>query len=88
MDGVWGTKKQLQHKLPTAWQQPVSAGVVLTSAGVSPEAPYHYCYRDRLPAELQSGSYDWVAVTSPVAAAVFLEAWVAAGRPQVVTALK
>ncbi|KAJ9527343.1 hypothetical protein QJQ45_025608 [Haematococcus lacustris] len=39
--------------------------------------------RATLPALLREGQHDWVAVTSPEAAAVFLEAWEAAGRPQV-----
>lgn len=39
--------------------------------------------RDQLPAQLQSGTYDWVAVTSPEAATVFLEGWRAAGSPEV-----
>lgn len=39
--------------------------------------------RDRLPGLLRDESWDWVAVTSPEAAAVFLEGWEAAGRPQV-----
>jgi uroporphyrinogen-III synthase len=39
--------------------------------------------RDKLPGLLQQGGYDWVAITSPEAAAVFLEGWGKAGRPQV-----
>eukprot|EP00197_Chlamydomonas_leiostraca_P010590 CAMPEP_0202867360 /NCGR_PEP_ID=MMETSP1391-20130828/9267_1 /ASSEMBLY_ACC=CAM_ASM_000867 /TAXON_ID=1034604 /ORGANISM="Chlamydomonas leiostraca, Strain SAG 11-49" /LENGTH=287 /DNA_ID=CAMNT_0049547399 /DNA_START=64 /DNA_END=927 /DNA_ORIENTATION=- len=37
----------------------------------------------RLPDALKAGGFDWVAVTSPEAAAVFLEGWEAAGKPQV-----
>eukprot|EP00798_Chlamydomonas_sp_ICE-L_P022765 gene22765-29933_t len=38
---------------------------------------------DRLPSFLSSKLYDWVVVTSPEAAAVFLEAWDKAGKPEV-----
>ncbi|GFR40246.1 hypothetical protein Agub_g817 [Astrephomene gubernaculifera] len=42
--------------------------------------------RAQLPSQLLSasqGQYDWVAVTSPEAAAVVLEGWQAAGKPQI-----
>lgn len=39
--------------------------------------------RDELPALLRRGAFDWVALTSPEAAAVFIEGWRAAGRPPV-----
>lgn len=39
--------------------------------------------RDRLPSLLQAGGFDWVAITSPEAATVFLEGWRAAGSPEV-----
>jgi len=39
--------------------------------------------RAQVPAALLSGEFDWVTVTSPEAAAVFLEAWHEAGKPQV-----
>ncbi len=39
--------------------------------------------RDKLPGLLQEGGFDWLAVTSPEAAAVFLEGWNKAGRPEV-----
>lgn len=39
--------------------------------------------RDKLPGLLQQGGFDWLAVTSPEAAAVFLEGWEKAGRPEV-----
>lgn len=39
--------------------------------------------RRRLPEALVAGGFDWVAVTSPEAAAVFSEGWEAAGKPQV-----
>lgn len=39
--------------------------------------------RDSLPMVLQQGGIDWVVVTSPEAAAVFLRGWESAGRPQV-----
>lgn len=39
--------------------------------------------RGRLPGLLRDEAWDWVAVTSPEAAAVFLEGWEAAGRPDV-----
>lgn len=32
---------------------------------------------------LMAGDYDWVALTSPEAASVFLEGWAAAGKPEV-----
>lgn len=34
-----------------------------------------------LPARLASGGFEWVVITSPEAASVFLEAWEAGGRP-------
>lgn len=44
----------------------------------------HAC-RAQLPEVLRTAAkeYDYVAVTSPEAATVFLEAWEAAGKPQV-----
>eukprot|EP00879_Flechtneria_rotunda_P013147 GHRR01013732.1.p1 GENE.GHRR01013732.1~~GHRR01013732.1.p1 ORF type:complete len:217 (+),score=73.66 GHRR01013732.1:737-1387(+) len=39
--------------------------------------------RDQLPGLLQAGGFDWVAVTSPEAASVFIEGWKAARSPQV-----
>jgi uroporphyrinogen-III synthase len=39
--------------------------------------------REKLPGLLQQGGYDWVAVTSPEAAAVLIEGWEKAGKPQV-----
>ncbi len=39
--------------------------------------------RDSLPEALQQGDIDWVVITSPEAAAVFLRGWESAGRPQV-----
>lgn len=39
--------------------------------------------RDLLPSALLEEEYDWVALTSPESAAVFLEGWRKAGRPQV-----
>lgn len=39
--------------------------------------------RDQLPGMLQAGGFDWVAITSPEAATVFLEGWRAAGSPEV-----
>jgi hypothetical protein len=42
-----------------------------------------YCRRERLPGMLQAGGFDWVAITSPEAATVFLEGWRAAGSPEV-----
>jgi uroporphyrinogen-III synthase len=39
--------------------------------------------RGQLPEALQQGGFDWVTVTSPEAASVFLEAWEQAGRPKV-----
>ena len=38
---------------------------------------------DHLPAALQQGNFDWVVITSPEAAFVFLRGWEAADRPQV-----
>jgi hypothetical protein len=43
----------------------------------------HITHRERLPGVLQAGGFDWVAVTSPEAATVFLEGWRAAGSPEV-----
>lgn len=37
--------------------------------------------KSRLPGLLATKAFDWVAVTSPEAAAVFLEAWEEAGKP-------
>lgn len=39
--------------------------------------------RARLPAVIKQGGYDWVAITSPEAASVFLDAWQEAGQPRV-----
>lgn len=39
--------------------------------------------KERLPGMLQAGGFDWVAITSPEAATVFLEGWRAAGSPEV-----
>ncbi len=39
--------------------------------------------RDGLPEALQHGANDWVVITSPEAAAVFLRGWESAGKPQV-----
>ena len=36
-----------------------------------------------IPEVLSSRSFDWVAITSPEAASVFLEAWEEAGKPKV-----
>jgi uroporphyrinogen-III synthase len=38
---------------------------------------------DRLPAILQNTEFDWIAITSPEAASVFIEGWKAAGKPDV-----
>ncbi len=40
-------------------------------------------HRQRLPSVLSGQAYDWVAITSPEAASVFLEAWHEAGKPEV-----
>lgn len=39
--------------------------------------------RSNLPDALREGDYDWVIVTSPESASVFLEGWREAGKPQV-----
>lgn len=39
--------------------------------------------RDQLPIALQEERFDWVCITSPEAAAVFIEGWRQAGRPAV-----
>jgi hypothetical protein len=39
--------------------------------------------RHLLPKALKSSAYDWVAISSPEAATVFLEAWNEAGKPNV-----
>ena len=39
--------------------------------------------RDSLPEVLRQGGIDWVVITSPEAAAVFLRGWESAGRPLV-----
>ena len=36
-----------------------------------------------LPDRLASETFDWVCITSPEAASVFLEGWMLAGRPAV-----
>lgn len=38
---------------------------------------------DRLPSLLRDTSFDWIVITSPEAGSVFLEAWKAAGTPNV-----
>ena len=40
-------------------------------------------YREQLSLLLQQQRFDWVTITSPEAASTFLEAWKAAGQPQV-----
>ena len=40
-------------------------------------------HRSRLPSVLSGQSFDWVAITSPEAASVFLEAWEQSGEPKV-----
>ena len=42
--------------------------------------------RDQLPAVLHNESFDWVIITSPEAAAIFLKGWEAAGQPEVCSA--
>jgi hypothetical protein len=39
--------------------------------------------REALPGTLRAGGFDWAVITSPEAAAVFLEGWRTAQRPQV-----
>ena len=39
--------------------------------------------RKLLPGALREGAHDWVIVTSPESASVFLEGWREAGKPQV-----
>ena len=39
--------------------------------------------QERLPGQLEGSSYDWVVLTSPEAARVFVDGWQLAGRPQV-----
>jgi uroporphyrinogen-III synthase len=39
--------------------------------------------RDELPVALREEQFDWVCITSPEAASVFVEGWRAAGRPAV-----
>ncbi|XP_048226858.1 uroporphyrinogen-III synthase, chloroplastic isoform X3 [Ricinus communis] len=38
---------------------------------------------DRLPSVLSNTSFDWIVITSPEAGSVFLEAWKAAGTPNI-----
>ena len=42
------------------------------------------CCRHQLPPQLQARQFDWVVITSPESAAVFLEGWQVAGKPQVI----
>lgn len=39
--------------------------------------------RDQLANELKKATFDWVVVTSPEAANVFMQGWRDAGKPQV-----
>lgn len=39
--------------------------------------------RDALAAVLRGSTFDWVTITSPEAAAVFVQAWRSAGEPDV-----
>ncbi len=48
-----------------------------------PHPGAHPPNRAKLPEALRAGTHDWVAITSPEAASVFLEAWREAGRPDV-----
>jgi len=41
------------------------------------------CSRERLPGVLRDSRFDWVTITSPEAATVFREGWLAADRPPV-----
>jgi len=63
---------------------PVCAAVVAAIvAVVAAAATAAAALRRQLPAVLQAGGFDWVAVTSPEAAAVFVEGWKAAAQPPV-----
>eukprot|EP00951_Prasinocladus_malaysianus_P015848 scaffold122410_cov54-Prasinocladus_malaysianus.AAC.1 len=44
--------------------------------------PLHAC-RDKLPILLREEKFDWVVLTSPEAASVFVEGWESAGRPAI-----
>ena len=39
--------------------------------------------QERLPGQLEGSNFDWVVLTSPEAARVFVDGWQLAGRPQV-----
>ena len=39
--------------------------------------------QERLPGQLEDSTFDWVVLTSPEAARVFVDGWQLAGRPQV-----
>lgn len=39
--------------------------------------------QDQLPLVLQNDAFDWVCLTSPEAAAVFINGWTEAGKPNV-----
>lgn len=41
--------------------------------------------RDTLASQLSNNDFDWVVITSPEAAGVFLQCWEQAGQPQVWT---
>ena len=45
--------------------------------------PSILCDRDRLPDVLRQQRFDWITITSPEAATVFRDAWLAAGQPAV-----
>ncbi|PQQ21353.1 uroporphyrinogen-III synthase chloroplastic isoform X2 [Prunus yedoensis var. nudiflora] len=51
--------------------------------GASPHSAYTGPDLDRLPTVLSDTTFDWIVITSPEAGSVFLEAWKAAGTPDV-----
>ena len=60
-----------------SWQPVISCSVQLADASCS--------IRASLPAAIKEGAYDWITVTSPEAATVFIDAWREAGSPAVQT---
>lgn len=69
-----GKNGKLQRMLEERGVRCLEMPLVETAAGPD---------RDALPGVLREGGFDWVCLTSPEAAAVFVEGWRAAGRPAV-----
>ncbi|KAK9806404.1 hypothetical protein WJX73_002560 [Symbiochloris irregularis] len=73
-----GKNKQLQDLLEAKGISSLELPLVESAPGPD---------RNRLPTVLRDTSFDWIVITSPEAAAVFLEAWKASAQPEVTIAV-